>query len=1030
MAIAKGSELLIPHIHREYLEKNFSEIAIKDLLFRICNEGFVLPQIRVGNQWHMPCCWLGSTSHTLFAPESEEGKTALRQRFGWKRLPYLLILPYPSALDIHSKTPLNTATTGGRLLRDELIKAGIDLKDVMVTYVARFGLPSTVKSYSELHKTACLPYLMHDINMIKPSVIIACGADALKALYGRSAKLDTYRGNVLEYKDAKVIPTISYLAFLSTDANIEAFRNELRKAKNIRDGVVCTVAVEKDYRVCSSVTDVEKLCSDIRKASPEFIAFDTEFGNDVAREEFSYTLSVQLSWGANTAAFVKLRDQIPQDPYCQIWFSGKGDKNGVKKPKCKLIQPGPLCGQKIHSPEDETKIWSMLQELFLDKRWKLAGHHLRVDVDQFARNGYPIDDRIEDGICTMLIHHLLYGDEHQGLDHLVHKFMPEFGGYWTELEQWLSKNGSRRNLQFGYRNIPMDILVPYGLRDAEVTWLLAKKLTGMLKEQPTLERLYWEQSAPTSLHLLDVERKGILIDEDKRREMFEQYQPVYDEILAKLRRAINWPSFNPNSSDDKPALLFSKTIYSKKKTAPEGARVFAFEPLVNTDKYPREWSVIREAGEEKINTPATSAPVLDIMTHKYPGTPEIKWLKQLSVIGTFLKNYLRPQELNEFGVPTDGKGFANNIYADGRVRTHLSQLTQTGRYTSQKANLQTKPKKQEAAAFEALVDHKFGISEKEYVKRIDRNYTGADRIPLEQAIVTPKFASAFITTEDRVLIEADFKTAELRIWAFLSGDKDLMEVVLYRDLHSEIASSSYNLYPVEDIQEYIQQLKIGNRKPYDDWCEDLKKKYGALRVGAKSINFGVIYGRSARALTTEINKVVDKPVTLDQTQHIINNLAKRFPLGWRWLHSNADKAVRNEYIENAFGRKRYFQGANRLSESDKAAIRREAKNSPIQGTVAELLAKAGIQFYRFLNRTEVGKKIDIDIVLPIHDAFLFDVARRDLVKAYKIIEMCMASGNKLPGSDHYLEVDIEIFPHRWSDKGFKTPEEFLKVYPL
>ncbi len=450
--------------------------------------------------------------------------------------------------------------------------------------------------------------------------------------------------------------------------------------------------------------------------------------------------------------------------------------------------------------------------------------------------------------------------------------------------------------------------------------------------------------------------------------------------------------------------------------------------MFNTDKYPRDWGEIEQAGEERYNSPSTKAEALELLSNANPDVPELRWLKHLSVIGKFLSTYLAPQELNEYGRVKDGKGFHNNIHRDGRVRTHLSQLTQTGRYTSSKANLQTKPKKQEAAAFEALVEHKFGITIGKYKERCAEDYEGDDKILPKDQINVPKFASCFIARPGYCLIEADFKTAELCIWAYCSGDPDLMRVVdSGRDLHSEMAALSFQLPELADLPLVIEELEAGTRKPYDDWAENIKKVYPALRVAAKTVNFGIMYGRGAVALAREINKVVASPVSIGDTQMIIDNLAKRFNVAWEWLKSNSERAVKQEFIENAFGRCRYFQGASKLSEMDQAAIRREAKNSPIQGAVADLLAQAGVQLYRLLGYLRENRKgVDMQVLLPIHDAFLFEVKNEHVAKALKIIELCMSTKNTLPNTDKRLRLDIDIMPHRWSDKASHTAEEFYE----
>lgn len=1072
----------LPVIHDNWRRDQYDHLSEEEFTELVCNTKISLPQERLdgANALHLPCMWLGDTEPRGILPEDRQRQA--RRRFGWKKgMKYLILLPNPADIDIENDLALSPRCTGGKLFREQLEQAGIDLKDVMVTHVCRFALPETVRNYAQSHHADGIHYVQRDIEEIKPDVIISCGAASLRALFGKKAKLDTYRGNVIRYKNEEVsipvIPTVSHLAFLGGYANISVFQDELARAREIVTRGRDVNRREADYRVCETFEEVKALCDEIRQADPQYLAFDTEYGNDYAREEFSYTLSLQLAWAPGKAAFIKLRTQEELPPPEPTWLSFEDFvKEAYKRPETILRKTGDallpakrkyakyveklerkargikghdfhyedgitrfLAGRKFQTEEETAQIWEEAQRLLLDKRWRLCAHHLRVDVEQFARNGYPIDDRIADGIDTMLIHHLLYGDEDQGLDHVVRKYVPEFGAFWMELEEWLEHNGRKHHLQFGYRDIPLDILIPYACKDADATLQAAEKLVVELQQHPKLCALYYNHVAATSLHLMDVERHGILIDEEQRSTLYDTYQPVHERMLEKVREMISWPSFNPGSSDDLRALLFSEYPYREKKykyvwsgdaegdakhAVPEGAKALGLKPLVNTDKYPREWSEIEEHGEENLHAPSTKAETLELLYHKYPDVEELRWLKHLSVIGKFLSTYLAPNTVNEFGVPKDGNGLQNNIYQDGRVRTHLSQLTETGRYTSSRANLQTKPKKQEAAAFAALVDFYFGMSVKEY-----KDACKSGEIPEDRQITVPKFASCFVAPEGYCLIEADFKTAELFIWAYCSGDKKLIAVVDQgRDLHSEVAARAFKLpeggKPLDDA---IAAIEAGDKATYDAWSDNIKDKYGAIRVAAKSVNFGVMYGRGAMALTREINKVVDQPVTTEDTQQIIDGFAESFPDAWDWINNNALMAVRNEYIENAFGRRRYFQGANKLSQRDQAAIMREAKNSPIQGAVADLLAQAGRHLYT-LNKTleAKGRGIDMKILLPIHDAFLFQVKNEDVPRAVKAIELCMAKKNTLPGTPYHLQLDIEIMEHRWSDKAYHDADSFME----
>ncbi len=1080
-------------LHAAYREALYSTLDDSEFINLVCNTGLVLPEHKLPNTYHLPCVWLGGQLSRSVLPANRAREQAVN--LGWRPVRYLAVIPNPSSRDLADKVALHPQSDIGELVREELKRAGIPLTQCVATHVCRFDLPRSVNKYGQRHKNSCLAYLQADIENCKPDVIIAFGADSLKALFGKHAKLDTFHGDVLTYtthdgSEIPVVPTYNPLAFLGGHAEIEVFRSDLRKAHELGEGVYSTRRVNTTYRVCRTADEVEELCNLIRAVKPPWIAFDTEFGNSCARDEHTETISIQLSWGAGTGAFIQLTEQVevckpppeieeyvpptpvPWDEYAALnykdptaWFAkhpGAEAKLHAKwveqeakrqerahrrylaeyasREKQILWREGfeyhyayngkfYRAGQPLHDPESWHRIWYSVQQLLLDKQWRICAHHLRTDCYQFERNGYSITERIEDGLDTMLIHHLLYGDENQGLDLLARKYTPHYGAFWSELESYLDRTGKRKwHLQYGYRNIPFDILIPYALCDADVTWQCCEKLLLELNEHPRLKKLYFTHVAPTTWHIYQMEREGILIDEEQRTAMREAYTPVYEALLQRVRDEICWPGFNPASDAQMKTLLFYGATYKDPKPPPEfdpPVRLLGLQPLFNTDKYPVDWATIVEKGEEEYNTPAVSAQALDLLFQRNKGLHILKTLKHLSVIGKFLTSYLAPQLVNAYGVPEDGKGFHNNIWADGRVRTNISQLTETGRYSSFKANLQTKPKKQEAAAFEALVDFYFGCSVEEYKKRCDPKYEGEDRIEVKDQINVPKFASCFIAPPGYCLVEADFATAEVFIWAYASGDEALIRLVNNgRDSHSENTLKSFQLPELSRLQPAIDALEAGDRKPYDALCEEVKSKYNALRIAAKAVLFGIMYGRGAAALAREINKVVADPVSIEDTQRVIDGIAAAYPVAWKWLVDNSEFAVENEYVENPFGRRRYFSGARQLSDWDKAAVKREAKNSPIQGAVADLLAKAGYTLHRMLRKLKaIGKPIDMKILLPIHDAFLFQIKYEDLPRAIPLIETCMSTKNNLPDTEYHLGVDIEVFAKRWSDKGVNPHKE-------
>jgi DNA polymerase I-like protein with 3'-5' exonuclease and polymerase domains len=535
-------------------------------------------------------------------------------------------------------------------------------------------------------------------------------------------------------------------------------------------------------------------------------------------------------------------------------------------------------------------------------------------------------------------------------------------------------------------------------------------------------------TAPTSLHIMDVERKGILIDEVQRQAIRLKLQPVYDGLLKELRERINWPDFNPGSKDQVCMLLFSeRDFYGKKpQIVPPGVNLLkGVMPVMNTDKFPKAWTEIAEQKNEKYNTPSTKSDALELLYNEYDHI-EIKLLRQLSVTGKLIRDYLHPVEQNEFGVSQDGKGVHNNIWEDGRCRGHLWQTSETHRYRMNKPNLQTFPKRQEAVVVDTYRERLTGLNPAQYAE--------ATRELLEGEIPPPgwlapsmrpeleSYKACIIARPDCYLIEADFQTAEVALLAFASRDPALVAIIdNKRDIHAEIACRAFKLPELQGLEEVLKMIgSPAFEKAYKKWLNGFKEKRGTLRDVAKTIVFGILYGRGSRALCREIGKR-GVAITEAETEHIIDFFKLGFPMAWGWIAANQESAIKNEFVQDVFGRRRYFTGVQHLSDSQQAAARRQASNSPIQGSVAGLLSVAGVNLYRFRHHTDMGRQIGFEIQLPVHDAFLIETPKRFVRETIAAVKLCMGPMAVIPGTDRHLGVDITVYL-RWGKKLKTVPE--------
>jgi DNA polymerase len=114
----------------------------------------------------------------------------------------------------------------GELLSKMIENAiGIQRSSVYIANIVKCRPPSNrVPTHAEV--TACKPYLLKQIEIIKPTIIVALGATALNSLLGEDLSITKVRGKQYKFANTTLIPTFhpSYL-LRNPDAKKEAFED-------------------------------------------------------------------------------------------------------------------------------------------------------------------------------------------------------------------------------------------------------------------------------------------------------------------------------------------------------------------------------------------------------------------------------------------------------------------------------------------------------------------------------------------------------------------------------------------------------------------------------------------------------------------------------------------------------------------------------------------------------------------------------------------------------------------------------------
>ncbi len=247
---------------------------------------------------------------------------------------------------------------------------------------------------------------------------------------------------------------------------------------------------------------------------------------------------------------------------------------------------------------------------------------------------------------------------------------------------------------------------------------------------------------------------------------------------------------------------------------------------------------------------------------------------------------------------------------------------------------------------------------------------------LQQIPAESEFRSCFIASPGYKMITADYSQIELRIMAEVSEDPAFLEAFNSDvDLHTLTASQMFRI-PVEEVSK-------------------------ERRFQAKSINFGLMYGRGPASLGMQIG------LSVDESRKLLDVYFKTYRRVKKWLDDIGRLAVKQGYIRTLGGRKRIFQLPDRdHPDYDKliASIDRQGKNTPIQGTSADITKYALIYIARELKK----RNLDAFLIHTVHDEIVSE-AREDIADSVaKVVEEQMIEAGKKLLKLVPVKVDVHV----------------------
>lgn len=241
-------------------------------------------------------------------------------------------------------------------------------------------------------------------------------------------------------------------------------------------------------------------------------------------------------------------------------------------------------------------------------------------------------------------------------------------------------------------------------------------------------------------------------------------------------------------------------------------------------------------------------------------------------------------------------------------------------------------------------------------------------IPRAQTVEGKMARNVFVAPPGYVLLEADYSQLELRIAAMLSGDK-VMQAIF-----------------ASGVDYHLRTAQLVSKIAWGIEPEDVTDKERSI---AKTVNFGVLYGKTANTFAKEWG------ISKAKAQQIVDAIMGNFKDLQKWCHAREAEAAKTGFVWtwwNGYPARR--RPLWRIADQDDAAAsvaRNGAKNTPIQGTASDFCIASLVQAVDWIESDGIER--DVKLVLAVHDSLMFEVRKEMLDETASTVQDIMTSHN-------------------------------------
>ena len=234
--------------------------------------------------------------------------------------------------------------------------------------------------------------------------------------------------------------------------------------------------------------------------------------------------------------------------------------------------------------------------------------------------------------------------------------------------------------------------------------------------------------------------------------------------------------------------------------------------------------------------------------------------------------------------------------------------------------------------------------------RISSTEPNLQNIPIRTELGS-RLRGYFVAGAGETLVDADYSQIELRILAHITGDEHMQQAFLNgADIHRSTAAKIYHI-PESEVTPQ-------------------------LRSASKAINFGIMYGKGAYSLSKDLG------IPVKEADTFLKTYLDTFPKVDGYMKDCIAHAKDKGYVETLFGRRRALPELASSNFQVRASGERMARNTPIQGTAADIIKLAMVHVWQRLR----DEKLQARLLLQVHDELIVEAPEAEIDEVKRILK--------------------------------------------